>query len=76
MVFKGKVLEIGDEAVLISEAKYTLFGHSNRIIGLQWSPHDDNRLVSVSFDGTARVSLKCLGVFMAKIMNIPFIESF
>jgi WD40 repeat protein len=58
MIFEGKVGEPSGEAVLISEAKHTLFGHNNRIIGLQWSPHDSNKLVSVSFDGTSRVSLK------------------
>ncbi|XP_061165000.1 gem-associated protein 5-like [Saccostrea echinata] len=51
----GRVPENSDDVVLISEAKYTLFGHNNRIIGLQWSPHDENKLVSVSFDGSARV---------------------
>lgn len=54
-VLGGKLHEAVDEVVLISEAKITLFGHNNRIVGLQWSPHDDNTLASVSFDGTARV---------------------
>lgn len=52
----GKLHEAVDEVVLISEAKTTLVGHNNRIVGLQWSPHDDNTLASVSFDGTARVN--------------------
>lgn len=52
----GKLHEAVDEVVLISEAKTTLFGHNNRIVGLQWSPHDDDTLASVSFDGTARVN--------------------
>lgn len=68
----GKLHEAVDEVVLISEAKTTLFGHNNRIVGLQWSPHDDNTLASVSFDGTARVNDTYLNSnFSKKIIGEP-----
>ncbi|KAK3100512.1 hypothetical protein FSP39_021082 [Pinctada imbricata] len=43
------------EAVLITQPKVSLLGHSHRITNLQWSPHDDLLIASVSYDGTARV---------------------
>ena len=33
-----------------------LEGHTTRVIKVQWNPHIEGQLLSISFDGTARVS--------------------
>ncbi|KAK7926235.1 hypothetical protein WMY93_008545 [Mugilogobius chulae] len=45
----------GDSAVVISEPFRRLSGHTAKITGLSWSHHHDDRLVTVSYDGTAQV---------------------
>ncbi|XP_070554700.1 gem-associated protein 5-like [Ptychodera flava] len=39
----------------ITSSYCTLNGHTQRVTGLSWSPHGDQKLVSVSYDGTAQV---------------------
>ena len=34
----------------------TLSGHKERVVSVAWSPHEDGKLLSASYDGTAQVS--------------------
>uniref|UniRef100_A0AAV2J952 Gem (nuclear organelle) associated protein 5 n=1 Tax=Knipowitschia caucasica TaxID=637954 RepID=A0AAV2J952_KNICA len=45
----------GDSAVVMSEPFRKLSGHTAKITGLSWSHHHADRLVTVSYDGTAQV---------------------
>uniref|UniRef100_A0A3B4BNB8 Uncharacterized protein n=1 Tax=Periophthalmus magnuspinnatus TaxID=409849 RepID=A0A3B4BNB8_9GOBI len=45
----------GDSPVVISEPFRRLCGHTAKITGMSWSHHHDDRLVTVSYDGTAQV---------------------
>lgn len=45
----------GDSAVVVTEPFRRITGHTAKITGLSWSPHHDDRLVTVCYDGTAQV---------------------
>jgi WD40 repeat protein len=38
-----------------SQPTFVLSGHIQRVIFVTWSPHEDGRLLSVSYDNTAQV---------------------
>ena len=40
---------------VVTSPLVTLSGHLLRVISLAWSPHQEGRLASVSYDGTAQV---------------------
>lgn len=42
---------------MVTEPHRRLCGHTGKITGMAWSPHHDDRLVTVSYDGTAQVSV-------------------
>ena len=44
-----------DEAVVLVEPYCSLSGHTARITGLDWSPHQPGVLASCSYDGSAQV---------------------
>ncbi|KAF7697383.1 gem-associated protein 5 [Silurus meridionalis] len=44
-----------ENPVLVTEPFRTLSGHTNKITGLEWSPHHDAQLVTSCYDGTAQV---------------------
>lgn len=46
----------GDKSAT-SNLAATLSGHKDRVISLAWSPHEDGKLLSASYDGTAQVSI-------------------
>ncbi|XP_033744086.1 gem-associated protein 5-like [Pecten maximus] len=51
-------LAMGDSAadpVVVSESKQCLLGHVDRVTGVAWSPHIDQHLATVSYDGQALV---------------------
>ncbi|XP_069129450.1 gem-associated protein 5-like isoform X2 [Argopecten irradians] len=43
------------DPVVVSECKQCLLGHVDRVTGLAWSPHTDQHLATVSYDGQALV---------------------
>lgn len=52
-------------AVQLTSCLATLEGHGNRVVGLEWSPHDPDFLLSASFDWTATVWRVELGASVA-----------
>ena len=44
-----------DEDCIVTKPDIVLSGHKLRIITLAWSPYDEDKLLSVSYDGTAQV---------------------
>uniref|UniRef100_A0A1B6L1G8 Uncharacterized protein n=2 Tax=Graphocephala atropunctata TaxID=36148 RepID=A0A1B6L1G8_9HEMI len=52
----------------------TLSGHSEKIVGLAWSPHFNGRLLSASYDDTVQVwdvpSQSCLGLYRGHSMAV------
>lgn len=42
--------------MVLNEAYRRLCGHTAKITGMSWSPHQSGRLVTASYDGTAQVS--------------------
>lgn len=47
-----------ESPLVVTEAHRRLCGHTAKITGMAWSPHHDARLVTVSYDGTAQVSVR------------------
>ena len=45
---------------LVTSPLVTLSGHLLRVISLAWSPHEEGKLASVSYDGTAQVTFYVL----------------
>ncbi|OWF45310.1 gem-associated protein 5-like [Mizuhopecten yessoensis] len=50
-----KVGDLVAEPVVVSESKQCLLGHVDRVTGVAWSPHIDQHLATVSYDGQALV---------------------
>lgn len=66
-----------ESPVVLTEPHHRLCGHTAKITSMAWSPHHDGRLVTVSYDGTAQVSLgpastqsKSRGVLGTQISSI------
>ena len=50
----------GAAVVEMNESLVDLWGHSERVTDLAWSPHKNGLLASASYDNTAQVStLRC-----------------
>ena len=47
-------------SLLVTSPLVTLSGHLLRVISLAWSPHEEGKLASVSYDGTAQVTSSIL----------------
>lgn len=52
-VFSVTVANNGEPST--STLAATLSGHKERVVSLAWSPHEDGKLLSASYDGTAQV---------------------
>ena len=46
---------VSNNGDVFTKPETVLTGHKLRVIQCLWSPHDHNRLLSVSYDGTAQV---------------------
>ncbi len=51
----GLKVEAGSSTRVFSKPTSVLKAHHQRVISLTWSPHEDGKLVSVSYDNTAQV---------------------
>ena len=58
LIPNGDVIQVKTESStrVFSKPTSVLKAHHQRVIFLTWSPHEDGKLVSVSYDNTAQVS--------------------
>ncbi len=52
---EGESADKASAVSVVSKPDFVLSGHHLRVLHLSWSPHDEGKLASVSYDGTAQV---------------------